>query len=41
MVLGEELWNLPVLLNEHHRVTGQLEPAGEGVLRDPLRPMEQ
>ena len=29
MALGEELWDQPVLLEQHHRVTSQLKPFGE------------
>ena len=29
MALGEELRDQPVLLEQHHRVTGQLKPFGE------------
>lgn len=36
----EELGDLPVLLQEHHRVARQLEPKGEGVLLLPARPMQ-
>lgn len=36
MVLCEKVWNLPVLFEEHHRIAGEFEPAGERILGDSL-----
>ena len=36
VVLGEKLRDLPVLFHEHHWITCEFKPAGEGILGNTL-----